>query len=84
MESRLLPAATGPFSLHQVRRCMNKAVKLGNCQAETLHPCTPREMPQVEKATLRLRNREGKVETCWDGRECCGFLHVGQVGSEMT
>lgn len=56
---------------------------MGNGQAETLNPVL-QEMPQVEKVALHLRNREGKAESCWDGKECCGFLHVGQVGSEMT
>lgn len=83
MGTRVLPAAISPFCLHQVGRCINKALKLGNGQAETLNPVL-QEMPQVEKVALHLRNREGKAESCWDGKECCGFLHVGQVGSEMT
>lgn len=59
------------------------AVKLGNYKAETLNLCV-REMLQAEKATLDLKSREGKVESCRTGKERCGFPHLGQGGSERT
>lgn len=66
-----------------VGRCANEAAEPGNLQAEILNPCAPGEMPQVESAPppFHLRNGEGQAECCWNGKESCGFPHIGWVGS---